>query len=74
MRIITKNYLLQGKTMNNTDEIQKDLFKECAIFEYNPKWEIYSNEYLTNEDILKLTEGIVVYGKENLSSVLEDYE
>lgn len=33
-----------------------------------------TSEYLTNEDILKLTEGIVVYGKENLSSVLEDYE
>lgn len=33
-----------------------------------------TSEYLTSEDILKLTEGIVVYGKENLSSVLEDYE
>ena len=29
---------------------------------------------LTEEDILRLKEGITVYGKENLSSVLEDYE
>ena len=33
-----------------------------------------SSEYLTEEDILKLTEGIIVYGKENLTNVLEDYE
>ena len=33
-----------------------------------------TTEYLTNEDILKLTTGIEVYGKENLSSTLEDYE
>ena len=33
-----------------------------------------TSEYLTEEDILKLKEGIVVYGKENLSSMLEDYE
>lgn len=33
-----------------------------------------TSEYLTQEDILKLQEGIIVYGKENLSSVLEDYE
>lgn len=33
-----------------------------------------TSEFLTEEDILKLKEGIIVYGKENLSSVLEDYE
>lgn len=33
-----------------------------------------TTEYLTNEDILKLTMGIEVYGKENLSNTLEDYE
>ena len=33
-----------------------------------------TTEYLTNEDILKLTTGIVVYGKENLSNTIEDYE
>lgn len=33
-----------------------------------------TTEYLTNEDILKLTTGIEVYGKESLSSTLEDYE
>lgn len=33
-----------------------------------------TSEYLTQEDILKLQNGITVYGKENLSSVLEDYE
>lgn len=33
-----------------------------------------TTEYLTKEDILKLTTGIVVYGKENLSSTIEDYE
>ncbi len=33
-----------------------------------------TTEYLTNEDILKLTAGIEVYGKENLSSTIEDYE
>jgi len=33
-----------------------------------------TTEYLTNEDIFKLTTGIVVYGKENLTSTMEDYE
>jgi len=33
-----------------------------------------TTEYLTNEDILKLSSGIYVYGKEELSSVIEDYE
>lgn len=33
-----------------------------------------TTEYLTNEDILKLTAGIEVFGKESLSSVIEDYE
>ena len=33
-----------------------------------------TTEYLTAEDILKLTQGIFVYGKENLSSTIEDYE
>lgn len=33
-----------------------------------------TTEYLTNEDILKLTTGIEVYGKENLSCTMEDYE
>lgn len=31
-------------------------------------------EYLTQEDVLNLKQGILVYGKENLTSVLEDYE
>lgn len=33
-----------------------------------------TTEYLTEEDILKLTSGIYVYGKENLTSTIEDYE
>ena len=33
-----------------------------------------TSEYLTAEDILKLKEGILVFGKENLTAVLEDYE
>ena len=33
-----------------------------------------TTEYLTKEDILKLTQGIYVYGKENLTSTIEDYE
>ena len=33
-----------------------------------------TTEYLTEEDILKLTEGIYVYGKEKLTSIIEDYE
>lgn len=33
-----------------------------------------TTEYLTNEDILKLATGIEVYGKENLTSTMEDYE
>ena len=33
-----------------------------------------TTEYLTNEDILKLTTGIEVYGKEDLSNTMEDYE
>lgn len=33
-----------------------------------------TTEYLTKEDILKLTSGIYVYGKENLTSIIEDYE
>lgn len=31
-------------------------------------------EYLTQEDVLNLKQGILVFGKENLTSVLEDYE
>ena len=33
-----------------------------------------TTEYLTEQDILKLTAGIYVYGKENLTSTIEDYE
>ena len=33
-----------------------------------------TTEYLTQQDILKLTTGIVIYGKENLTSTIEDYE
>lgn len=33
-----------------------------------------TTEYLTEEDILKLTSGIYVYGKESLTSTIEDYE
>ena len=33
-----------------------------------------TTEYLTQEDILKLTAGIYVYGKENLTNTIEDYE
>lgn len=33
-----------------------------------------TTEYLTNEDILKLSTGIIVYGKENLTATIEDYE
>ena len=33
-----------------------------------------TTEYLTNEDILKLTTGIEVYGKESLTNTMEDYE
>lgn len=33
-----------------------------------------TTEYLTEEDILKLTTGIYVYGKENLTNTIEDYE
>lgn len=33
-----------------------------------------TTEYLTQEDIFKLTTGIYVYGKENLTSTIEDYE
>ena len=33
-----------------------------------------TTEYLTQEDILKLKTGIIVYGKEKLTSTIEDYE
>ena len=33
-----------------------------------------TTEYLTQQDILQLTAGIVIYGKENLTSTIEDYE
>lgn len=33
-----------------------------------------TTEYLTSQDILKLTTGIEVYGKENLTNTMEDYE
>ena len=33
-----------------------------------------STEYLTQQDILQLTTGIIIYGKENLTSTIEDYE
>ncbi len=31
-------------------------------------------DYLTSEDIANLKDGIYVYGKENISSVIEDFE
>lgn len=33
-----------------------------------------TTEYLTEEDILRLTTGIIIYGQENLTSTIEDYE
>lgn len=33
-----------------------------------------TTEYLTEEDILKLTTGIYIYGRETLTSTIEDYE
>ena len=33
-----------------------------------------TTEYLTGQDILQLTNGILIYGKENLTSTIEDYE
>lgn len=33
-----------------------------------------TTEYLTQEDILRLKTGILIYGKENLTSTIEDYE
>lgn len=33
-----------------------------------------TTEYLTEEDILRLTTGIIIFGKENLTSTIEDYE
>ena len=33
-----------------------------------------TTEYLTEEDILKLTTGIIIFGKENLTYAIEDYE
>lgn len=33
-----------------------------------------SSQYLTEEDIEKLKNGIVIYGKDQLNSVIEDYE
>ncbi len=33
-----------------------------------------TKEYLTDEDILKLSNGIIVYGKENLNDAIEDYK
>lgn len=33
-----------------------------------------TTEYLTQQDILQLTTGIIIYGKENLTSTIEDYE
>lgn len=33
-----------------------------------------TKEYLTEEDILKLTSGISIYGRNNLTSTIEDYE
>ena len=31
-------------------------------------------DYLTSEDIANLKDGIYIYGKENISSVIEDFE
>ena len=33
-----------------------------------------SREYLTNEDISSLENGIIVYGSEKLNSIIEDFE
>ena len=47
-----------------TDENNKVLFETTNI----------SREYLTEQDILKLENGIKIYGKDKLNSVIEDFE
>lgn len=43
---------------------EENLYEKTAI----------STQYLTQTDIINLKDGIRIYGKENLNSILEDYE
>ena len=58
---LAENKIMIYRKLNEADE---ELFKETDI----------GVEFLTEEDILKLEEGIEVYAVENLNSVLEDFE
>lgn len=58
---LAENKIVVYRKINNIDE---EIFKETDIGE----------EFLTEEDKLKLKEGIEVYAVENLNSVLEDFE
>lgn len=52
------------KIYNKIDENRLSLFQETEI----------SKEYLTQDDIQKLEIGILVYGKGQLNSIIEDFE
>lgn len=58
---LAENKIMIYRKINELDE---ELFKETDI----------GKEFLTEEDIIKLEEGIEVYAVENLNSVLEDFE
>lgn len=67
--ICNNHYILKEK--NNEINIYKLNSNEEEIF-YD-KTSI-SKEYLSDIDLEKIKKGIVVYGKEELNSILEDYE
>ena len=74
----------QDYTINGYYELPKNsidvlFLGDSSIFKGVSPMEIYeqtgiTTEYLTEEDILKLTTGIIIFGKENLTSTIEYYE
>lgn len=64
-----EHYILRDKDgviiVNNINENNEEtLYEKTSI----------ATQYLTQTDIINLKEGIRIYGKENLNSMLEDYE
>ena len=53
-----------GACINKLDENNIKLYKETEI----------AKEYLTQDDIQKLEIGILVYGRGQLNSIIEDFE
>ena len=63
-------YLITSLIVKHSSKVNEEISND-ELKKYNIE---PTQEFLTEEDILRLKEGITVYGKENLTSTIEDYE